>query len=484
MRLFPCNCRTRFNKTVGAGERNTMHTFISYSSKDGDMAQIICDQLEARDVKCWMAPRDIPAGSDFPQAIIDGIAEAGSFVLVLSDNSNVSRHVSAEVERAFSKSKPVFPVRIREVQPSKGLELFISQSHWIDALAPPLDSQMDRLASAIHGLSTGENMSDRLSLPGTNVPEKRRELSRRLGEVDVVDVACGVIETGDTGLDFAPVVSFGHMATVDPTEIEQAQAIQKNLKRHAQAPRGGVLNIAVFGPPDTGRMFAIQQIARSVGGGPPHCIEVDLPSNVDADALVPFYRDAQDAALLGQTPLLFFNGFDVAVGGRRFGWLQHLVPTMRNGVFADGEKLRPLGNCVLCFAAKETESCSLAKQEVKAQNSRGPLGEFLSLVHCSLDVAGINPLWPEDRVHVLSRALLLRALLRMRKCRVQTALQRALVSVPHYHRQARSMEAIIVASDTSQTGGVLTGNSLPSDNELNEHIDAEWLREALRSAKH
>ncbi len=39
-------------------------------------------------------------------------------VLILSDQSNESQFVRKEVERAVSKTKPVLPVRIREVTPS------------------------------------------------------------------------------------------------------------------------------------------------------------------------------------------------------------------------------------------------------------------------------------------------------------------------------------------------------------------------------
>ena len=54
-------------------------------------------------------------------------------MLVLSENANKLAFVKREVERAVSKGKPVFPIRLREVLPSKALELFISSAHWIDA---------------------------------------------------------------------------------------------------------------------------------------------------------------------------------------------------------------------------------------------------------------------------------------------------------------------------------------------------------------
>jgi hypothetical protein len=50
------------------------------------------------------------------------------------------------VERAVSKRKPVFPIRIEEIVPSPSLELFVSATHWIDAWSGRLVDHVDRLA--------------------------------------------------------------------------------------------------------------------------------------------------------------------------------------------------------------------------------------------------------------------------------------------------------------------------------------------------
>ena len=71
------------------------------------------------------------------------------FVLVLSENANESIFVKREVERAVSKGKPIFPIRVREVLPSRSLELFISSAHWIDAWKPPMEKYLERLAQSI-----------------------------------------------------------------------------------------------------------------------------------------------------------------------------------------------------------------------------------------------------------------------------------------------------------------------------------------------
>jgi hypothetical protein len=108
-------------------------TFISHASDDRQIATKVCEQLEASGFRCWMAPRDVRPGQDYPEEIIRGIELSKSLVLILSKKANESSFVRAEVERAYSKGKPVFPVRIEDVLPSRSLELFISTKHWIDA---------------------------------------------------------------------------------------------------------------------------------------------------------------------------------------------------------------------------------------------------------------------------------------------------------------------------------------------------------------
>ena len=108
-------------------------TFISHASDDREVATKVCQQLEAAGFRCWIAPRDVRPGHDYPEEIIHGIELSKSLVLILSKKSNELTFVRAEVERAYSKGKPVFPVRIDDVLPSRSLELFISTKHWIDA---------------------------------------------------------------------------------------------------------------------------------------------------------------------------------------------------------------------------------------------------------------------------------------------------------------------------------------------------------------
>jgi hypothetical protein len=47
--------------------------FVSYSSEDKTIGDGVCAVLEANRIRCWIAPRDVFAGSDYGEAIIDAI---------------------------------------------------------------------------------------------------------------------------------------------------------------------------------------------------------------------------------------------------------------------------------------------------------------------------------------------------------------------------------------------------------------------------
>jgi len=126
--------------------------FISHSSKDKPTADAVCARLEARGLRCWIAPRDVPHGANYGAAIIDAIRGSRVMVLVLSAHANASHHIPNEIERAVSHGVTVLPFRIEDVQPAKALDFFIGSVHWLDAMTPPLDRHLDQLADSVSRL--------------------------------------------------------------------------------------------------------------------------------------------------------------------------------------------------------------------------------------------------------------------------------------------------------------------------------------------
>jgi hypothetical protein len=130
-----------------------MHeVLISYSTKDKKWADAACSVLEARGIRCWIAPRDIVPGTEWGEAIIAGIDGSKVMVLIFSTSANESAQVRREVERAISKGLTVIPCRIENVAPVGAMEYALGNTHWLDAFTPPVESQMQRLAASVQAL--------------------------------------------------------------------------------------------------------------------------------------------------------------------------------------------------------------------------------------------------------------------------------------------------------------------------------------------
>jgi len=128
--------------------------FISYSHADKVIADAACAALEAQRIRCWISPRDGLPGVTYGEAIVGAIKGSRLMVLVFSNTANESPHVLREVERAVNSAIPIIPFRIEDVLPSSKLEYFISAQHWLDALTPPVESHLARLAETVGLLLT------------------------------------------------------------------------------------------------------------------------------------------------------------------------------------------------------------------------------------------------------------------------------------------------------------------------------------------
>jgi len=122
--------------------------FISHSSANKVIADAICHALEQNGIRCWIAPRDIQAGSLYGEQITKGIRECKVFLLVFSDEVNRSSAVQKELERAvLGYQKTVIPYRIEDVPMNDNIEFFLGDVHWIDAY--PDDTVFDSLVKAV-----------------------------------------------------------------------------------------------------------------------------------------------------------------------------------------------------------------------------------------------------------------------------------------------------------------------------------------------
>jgi len=126
--------------------------FISYSNKDKLIADAICANLEGAGVRCWIAPRDITPGEDWPAAIDRAISQSRVMVLVFSAYVNSSEHIPRELSLAANSKLVIIPFKIENVEPEPGIRYYLTRTHWLDAINPPTQEQIRALVDIVKTL--------------------------------------------------------------------------------------------------------------------------------------------------------------------------------------------------------------------------------------------------------------------------------------------------------------------------------------------
>jgi hypothetical protein len=162
----------------------THEVFISYSHHDKAIADGVCANLEQAGIRCWIAPRDIAPGYDWPTAISAAIKTSRVMVLIFSSRSNSSDDVGRELILAANNKLIIVPFKIEDVAPEPGKEYYLARTHWLDAMDPPTQEQVDKLVSCVRTFL----VEAEVDFPGKPV-EKQPPVKQTLQPVPPVPVA-------------------------------------------------------------------------------------------------------------------------------------------------------------------------------------------------------------------------------------------------------------------------------------------------------
>lgn len=123
--------------------------FISYVNKDRAIANQVLSILEKNKISVWIAPRDIPSGSDFLESISDAINRCKVFCLIWSNNAITSKTILNEVKQAFEKGKIIIPFYIQNFKTPEEILIYFSNIPSLDAFYPPLENHLSTLKKEI-----------------------------------------------------------------------------------------------------------------------------------------------------------------------------------------------------------------------------------------------------------------------------------------------------------------------------------------------
>jgi hypothetical protein len=150
--------------------------FVSHPSTKADVAAHIERALNARGVRCWIAPRDIDPGEQWDIAIRRAIAATDAMLLLFCGDSDRSKQVKRELILADQADKSIIPIRLEHFEPH-ALAYHLADSQWIDWM-DQRDEAIDRIAAKAHDFS-GLATSSRAT-PRDHAPPPPRRKSRTL----------------------------------------------------------------------------------------------------------------------------------------------------------------------------------------------------------------------------------------------------------------------------------------------------------------
>ncbi|OPL17796.1 MAG: hypothetical protein AVO35_07920 [Candidatus Aegiribacteria sp. MLS_C] len=141
------------------------YIFVSHSSSDDRKVRRLVEFLEDSGFRCWVSYRDIPPGADWAETIYDAIAGSSGMVLVFSGHANDSRQIRNELDIATNLKKTIIPIKLEDIELSKGLKYFTGSHQWLDASGGWKEVR-GRLLESLGNLPGIEPRTPPASLPG------------------------------------------------------------------------------------------------------------------------------------------------------------------------------------------------------------------------------------------------------------------------------------------------------------------------------
>ena len=127
--------------------------FISYSTKDEEIANMVCNALESNGIKCWIAPRDISGGANWQPSITEAISESRVFIVIYSENSAQSPQVARELALADERSdhpRTIIPYKIDNTELVAGFKYYLVSSQWVTVDTANNDFKTESLISSVN----------------------------------------------------------------------------------------------------------------------------------------------------------------------------------------------------------------------------------------------------------------------------------------------------------------------------------------------
>lgn len=141
-----------YDDSTNRNQEMTHQVFISYSRKDKEFVECLCEFLKKYNIEYWIDKEGIYSSFNYKELIVDAIDVSKAIIFLSSESSNSSLNVIREIGYAVNKNKPILPLILDDTQYAKSIRLDISDIDQID-FKNPKNSEKKLLTSLLYVLN-------------------------------------------------------------------------------------------------------------------------------------------------------------------------------------------------------------------------------------------------------------------------------------------------------------------------------------------
>ena len=318
----------------------------------------------------------------------------------------------------------------------------------------------------------------------------------------IAQMAFDLVKNGEENvLMRIPIARFGKLKTVDRIEIESYRTIHNLISEYISSKNTiRPLSIAIFGTPGSGKSYGLTEMATSTFPEDIQKLNYNISQFSTPLELQTTFHKISDLNLMGKIPLVVFDEFDTYFEGN-LGWLKYFLSPMQDGVYRGEETFHPIGKAIFVFVGGTSSSFSeFCGEKIEGEDNKriflnefkankGP--DFVSRLRGYINILGPNQSDDNDQLFMLRRAMLIRSLIEQKlphlidekgEAQIDDGVLRAMLKIPRYKHESRSVEAIMDMSTLAQAKK-WEQSSLPPKEQLKLHLDEKlFLRYMMHDA--
>jgi len=229
------------------------YAFISYSSRQQKDADSLRHLLRENNIDTWMAPYDIPDGSEYADVINNAIRNAACFVLLLTEDAQNSTYVDKEIERALHYGKTIAPIQMDDVVLNDSFSFYLCNQQI--EMVPVMDASVPKVQNLIKHLKylCNDRLPEKEVSVDTNRDKRvmRKRFARLFGWLGIILLAVSLF----CGQQYVRMC--GRVTHMEMYGMEYVPTLSKIARSYGLFFGLSVLSVPVFlygyGLKDTGK---------------------------------------------------------------------------------------------------------------------------------------------------------------------------------------------------------------------------------------